>query len=136
MEKIENLFQNKNLEEILAKIPQLIDFQKFYEQVKYLKGFDEAANHEQFLYEIYEPTLKIAGTSSRAFQDFTKENYDTFSRLKWRWLNSAIANKPPAEESKNDKLKEEVKQPALAPQEISNVVDLVQRMQTKIAQLT
>jgi len=55
------------------------------------------------LYEIYEPTLKIAGTSSRAFKDFTKENYDTFSRLKWRWLNSTIANKPQLEESKNKK---------------------------------
>ena len=33
------------------------------------------------MYEIYEPTLKIAGTSSRTFKDFTKENYDTFSRL-------------------------------------------------------
>ena len=105
MEQIETLFQNKNLEELFAKIPLLIDFQKIYEQVKYLKGFNEAANHEQFLYEIYEPTLRIAGTSSRAFQNFTKENYDTFSRLKWRWLNSAIVKKSPAEESKNDKLK-------------------------------
>jgi len=67
------------------------------------------------LYEIYEPTLKIAGTSSRTFKDFTKENYDTFSRLKWRWLNSAMANKPQAEESKNDKQKEEPQQPPLVP---------------------
>jgi hypothetical protein len=43
------------------------------------------------LYQIYEPTLKIAGTSYRAFKNFTKENYDSFSRLKWKWVNSAIA---------------------------------------------
>jgi hypothetical protein len=66
------------------------------------------------LYEIYEPTLKIAGTSSRPFKDFTKENYDTFSRLKWRWLNSAIANNPQAEESKNVQPKEVVQPPPLA----------------------
>ena len=47
---------------------------------------------------MYEPTLKIAGTTSRPFKDFTKENYDTFARLKWRWLNSAIAGKPQVEE--------------------------------------
>jgi hypothetical protein len=46
--------------------------------------------------------MKIAGTSSRSFKDFSKENYDTFSRLKWKWLNSAIANRPQAEELKND----------------------------------
>jgi hypothetical protein len=57
------------------------------------------------LFEIYEPTLKIAGTSSRAFNNFTKENYDTFNRLKWRWLNSAILSKPHEEEKKIEELK-------------------------------
>jgi hypothetical protein len=31
---------------------------------------------EQLLYEVYEGTLQIAGTSSRKFKDFTKENTD------------------------------------------------------------
>ena len=102
MEEIETLFQNKNLEKLLEKIPKLIEFEKFYEQVKYLKNLNDIDRQEQFFYEIYEPTLKIAGTSSRAFKDFSKENYDTFSRLKWKWLNSVIANRPQAEELKND----------------------------------
>ena len=115
MEEIETLFQNKDLEKLFEKIPLLIEYQKFYEQVKYLQSFNEVDNHEQFLYEIYEPTLKIAGTSSKTFNDFTKENYDTFSRLKWRWLNSVIANKPQAEESKKEQPKEDAQHQPLPP---------------------
>jgi hypothetical protein len=54
------------------------------------------------IYEIYQPTLKIAGTSSRPFKNFTKENYDTFTRLKWRWLNSTIDLKHQEEENKRE----------------------------------
>lgn len=89
MEEIEQLFQKKELENLFEKIPQLIEFKKSYDDIKYLAKFDQPEK-EQFLYDTYEPILKIAGTSSRAFKNFTKENYDTFSRLKWKWLNSAI----------------------------------------------
>lgn len=101
MEEIEKLFHSKELEKLFDKIPQLIQFQKFYEEVKYLSNLKDINLQEQFLYEMYEPTLKIAGTSSRAFKNFTKENYDTFTRLKWRWLNSAMAVNPHVEEFKN-----------------------------------
>ena len=102
MKEIESLFQNKDLEKLIEKVPQLIEYQIFYDKVKYLKNFQDIELQEQFLYEIYEPTLKIAGTSSRAFKDFSKENYDTFSRLKWKWLANAIANQPQVEDLKND----------------------------------
>ena len=94
MEEVEILFQNKKIEKLFENIPKLIEFQKFYEKVKYLEIFKNTDFQEQFLYETYEPTMKIAGTSSRAFKDFTKENYDTFSRLKWKWINSTLAKKP------------------------------------------
>jgi hypothetical protein len=61
------------------------------------------------IFDIYQPTLKIAGTSSRPFKNFTKENYDTFTRLKWRWLNSTITSKHHEEENKKE---EESKNPA------------------------
>ncbi len=53
--------------------------------------------HEDFLYEIYEPTLKIAGTSSRPFIGFSKENLDQFTRLKWRWIYNNLKQENPFE---------------------------------------
>jgi hypothetical protein len=44
---------------------------------------------------MYEPTLRIAATSSRPFADFSKENYDTLTRLKWRWVENNISSKIP-----------------------------------------
>jgi hypothetical protein len=43
-----------------------------------------------FFYDVYEPILKIAGTSSRPFTDFTQANNDTLTRLKWRWLSLRV----------------------------------------------
>ena len=34
--------------------------------------------------------MNVAATSSRPFSDFTQLNYDTLTRLKWRWLASKI----------------------------------------------
>jgi hypothetical protein len=39
--------------------------------------------------------LQIAAISSRPFADFSKENYDTLTRLKWRWVEENIASKIP-----------------------------------------
>ena len=86
MGELETLQQKKDINNILKRIPELIDFQKTYEKVKYLCGIKEPQKQEQFLYEVYEPILKIAGTSFRPFTDFSQTNNDTFSRLKWKWL--------------------------------------------------
>ena len=45
-----------------------------------------------FIYEIYSPIMKVAATSSRPFTEFTQANYDTLTRLKWRWLASKISD--------------------------------------------
>ena len=79
----------------MEKIPDLIAFQKFYEEIKYLEHLKDIKQHEQFLYENYEPVLRIAATSSSPFTDFSKENYDTFTRLKWRWVENNITSKIP-----------------------------------------
>jgi hypothetical protein len=46
--------------------------------------------------------MKIAGTSSRPFTEFTQEDYDALTRLKWRWFGSKINvnNQGPVEEAK------------------------------------
>jgi hypothetical protein len=56
----------------------------------YLNFLKDKDKHEDFVFEIYEPTLKLAGTSSRPFSNFTKENIETFTRLKWRWVDKFI----------------------------------------------
>ncbi len=38
MEEIEKLFQIKDLEKLSEKIPELIQFQIYYEKVKYLEN--------------------------------------------------------------------------------------------------
>ena len=48
--------------------------------------------HEKFIYEIYEPIMKLAASSFRPFTGFTQANYDTLTRLKWRWLASRIGD--------------------------------------------
>jgi hypothetical protein len=46
--------------------------------------------------------MKILGTSTRPFTDFTQANNDTLTRLKWRWLSSRVNNnnQGPVEEVK------------------------------------
>lgn len=39
--------------------------------------------------------MKIAGTSSGPFSNFTKENHETFSRLKWKWFHSQLEKGDP-----------------------------------------
>ena len=56
----------------------MIEFQKFYEKIKYLTDLKDKDSHEDFIYENYYPTLKLAGTSKRLFLRFTSENNDTF----------------------------------------------------------
>ena len=78
MSELDGLFLDKELEKILQKVPVLIEFQKFYEEIKYLSNLKDKESHEDFFYEIYQPTLKVAATSKRLFLKFTDENYDTF----------------------------------------------------------
>ncbi len=68
--------------------------------MKYLLNFEKEG--ESFIYEIYESVMKIAGTSSRPFTEFTQEDYDALTRLKWRWFGSKINanNQGPVEEAK------------------------------------
>jgi hypothetical protein len=44
--------------------------------------------------------MKVAGTSFCPFTDFTQANYDTLTRLKWRWLASKISDNNLPEEEK------------------------------------
>jgi hypothetical protein len=55
--------------------------------------------------------MKVVATSFRPFTDFTQENYDTLTRLKWRWLASKI-------DSNNQASFEEVKGGGDPPQHI------------------
>ena len=74
MEEMDNLYQDKELLQILQKIPDLIEIQKYFEKLKYLLHFENEEENESFIYEIYEPVLKIAATSSRPFTGFTQAN--------------------------------------------------------------
>jgi hypothetical protein len=102
MAEMETLFETKDINKILKKIPELIQFQISYEKLKYLGSFKDAEKHETFFYEVYEPILKIAATSCRSFTDFKQANNDSLFRLKWRWLASRgnINNQGPVEEIK------------------------------------
>jgi len=90
LDKLEKLFEDKELLLMVEKIPDLIAFQKFFEKIKYLEHLKDANKHEDILYEMYEPILRIAATSSQPFADFTQENYDSLTRLKWRWVENNI----------------------------------------------
>jgi hypothetical protein len=63
---------------ILEKVPELLNFNKFIERVTYLKKLppNNESRVEEFLYEIYKPTLQIAATGNRAFVNFTKDNFE------------------------------------------------------------
>ena len=86
MGELETLYNKKEINTILKRVPELIELQKTYEKVKYLGNLGISEKHDEFIYEIYEPIMKMAATSSRPFTDFTQVNYDTLTRLKWRWL--------------------------------------------------
>ncbi len=89
VEKLEKLFRDKELLPIVEKAQDLLKFQALYETVSYLALIDDEGRHDNFLYEIYDPTLKFAGTSSaQPFTDFKQPNYDTLNILKWRWADS------------------------------------------------
>jgi hypothetical protein len=70
-DEVDILSAAKDLKHILQKIPQLIEFQKFYEKLRYLLYFDKKEENEDFIYENYQSVLKIACTSSRPFTGFT-----------------------------------------------------------------
>ena len=78
MSEVEGLFSNKKLDDILLKKPDLKIFKKIIEKVKYLNRLEQKDNHEQFFFEIYEPTIQLAVISCRKFDKFTAENHDTF----------------------------------------------------------
>jgi hypothetical protein len=71
MEELDILSAAKDLQQILQKIPQLIEFQKFYEKLNYLYHFEKEEKIESFIYEIYESVMKIACASFHPFTDFT-----------------------------------------------------------------
>jgi hypothetical protein len=102
MGDLETLYEKKDLTNILKRNSEVIQFQTSFEKLKYLSNFKDAEQHETIFYEVYEPILKIAATSSRPFTDFKQENNETLTRLKWRWLASRVSNnnQGPVEEVK------------------------------------
>jgi hypothetical protein len=52
----------------------------------HLWNFKDAEKLEEFFYKVYEDVLNIVGTSTRPFKNFDKDNYDSLTRLKWKWL--------------------------------------------------
>lgn len=74
------------------QIPELKRLQAYYDSVTYLEKMIHE-DVEDVLYQIYEPTLMLVGYSSRPFKNFTKENYDTLNRFKWRQQNNALNDK-------------------------------------------
>lgn len=102
MIELEKLYDNKDLLKILKKIPELIDFTNHYKRVEYLSALQNKNEHETFLFSIYEPIMKLAATSSSPFTDFKQENYDSLTRLKWRWLSSRLGDGGIAEEAKSE----------------------------------
>ncbi len=70
------------------------------------------SKHEQFLFEIFEPTLKIAATSGNPFTDLTYENLETLTSLKKMWLGKNSASQIPAEESKEEEETQEITEQA------------------------
>ena len=53
MNEVKNSNSRYNLEEILDKKPLLKEFQKFYEDFKYLTDLNDKDKHENFFYKIY-----------------------------------------------------------------------------------
>ena len=75
---------------MLALNVHLEHFKQVFEELDYLKKLAKCDDTEELLYVVYEGTLQIAGTSTRKFKDFTKENTDMFTRLKLRSIEERI----------------------------------------------
>lgn len=101
MSELEKLYESKDLLKMLKKIPELIEFSNHFKRVEYLSALQNKEEHENFIYTIYEPIMKLAATSSRSFTGFSQLNYDSLTRLKWRWLGSRIGDGN-AEEAKSE----------------------------------
>ena len=71
-------------------IPDLNRFQQAYDKAAYLKVLENCALHEKFLFDNYKPTFPLLGNSGQPFKDFTKENQDYLTRLKWRSIESRL----------------------------------------------
>ncbi len=91
MDEIDILYHEKDLIKILQKVPDLIELQKSYEKVKYFSHFQRKEVAEEFIFEVYEPILNIAATSSRPFTNFSQDNYDSLTRLKWKWIHKNLS---------------------------------------------
>ena len=87
MTELEILHENKKVLQIIEKIPLFLELRTLFEKVEYLAIFKNAAELEKFLFENYLPIMKLAAASYRPFTDFSQENYDTLTRMKWRWAN-------------------------------------------------
>lgn len=70
-QELEELFEKKDLLGMLAMDVHLEHFKKVFSELEYLKMLANCDETEQLLYDIYEGTLQIAGTSTRKFKDFT-----------------------------------------------------------------
>ncbi len=90
MGELEIYFFNKKLDKIFEKDQDFGRFKANCEKIQYLNELANKIKQEEFLYQTYYSTLKIAGTSFRSFDHFKPPNYDMFQRLKWKWLNSII----------------------------------------------
>jgi hypothetical protein len=101
MIELEKLYESKDLVKMLKKIPELLDFTNQFKRIEYLSALQNKDEHENFIYAIYEPIMKLAATSSRPFTGFSQQNYDSLTRLKWRWLGSRLGDGI-AEEAKSE----------------------------------
>ena len=89
-EELTELYDKKDLIGMLALNVHLEHFKQVFEELDYLKKLAKCDDTEELLYVVYEGTLQIAGTSTRKFNDFTKENTDMFTRLKLRSIEERI----------------------------------------------
>ena len=83
----EELQAEMNLPKILKMIPDLVKFQEAYDKVSYLKVLEKSDEHEKFLFDTYRSTFLLLGNSGLPFKDFTKDNLEFLTRLKWRFDN-------------------------------------------------
>lgn len=89
-EELTELFYQKDLIGMLALNVHLEHFKQVFKELDDLKDLANCDDTEELLYKVYEGTLQIAGTSTRKFNDFTKENTDMFTRLKLRSIEERI----------------------------------------------
>ena len=78
MGELDKYFVDKKLDKIFEKAQDLIRFKTQCEKIEYFRHLANKNRQEEFIYENYYPTLKLAGTSMRAFDHFKPPNYDMF----------------------------------------------------------